>query len=388
MRVGLRYQGGHRYVLQSSPLWKSVDPTGVTPDGRVVGLAQPNPASNTTGQVVEWSAAGVGAVRVLAPNDARYPVIDGRGDVGYTSLTGRRSSARRCWPTAGGSNWARGPTDSSDNGIIDPRRRQLRLRPGSGGPAALGSDRGRRRGVRFDGAPQPPVGPAGRDRRRRHQPATWSAPGPPGRPTRSPVLPGRPRRPASAAGRIREPAAGPVPTAGGDRRRRDGVVHRPVPAGCGSSTARTIRPRTTRAVACDQAVDIAGTVQIQGAAADRDDITDPLWIEVYDTTGGRHTLLARPGRPAQPRPGQRVAAHREPRLQRRLPHRPAITVSASRPSTSGRAALASVPLGCRTVVEHLRYPQPDRLIRQQTFRYAVGHGRRPCVMPIAALLVP
>ncbi|HEX4728377.1 MAG TPA: hypothetical protein VH298_11315, partial [Jatrophihabitans sp.] len=103
----------------------------------------------------------------------------------------------------------------------------------------------------------------------------------------------------------------------------------------------------------DQAVDIAGTVQLQGAAADPD-TTGPIWIEVFDTTGGQHTLL-----------GQVLANRPSPSLDSALritgTHGFNVAFRAGLGTRSfcvdalnvGPGSVVNVSLGCRTVVEHV-----------------------------------
>jgi hypothetical protein len=102
----------------------------------------------------------------------------------------------------------------------------------------------------------------------------------------------------------------------------------------------------------DSAVDVAGTVQIRGAAADPD-TAGPLWIEVFDTTGGQHALVART-LTDQPSPGLDGALritgdHGFNAVFRTGLGTRTFCVQAL---NVGPGSAASLPLGCRTVVEH------------------------------------
>jgi hypothetical protein len=349
VRVGLRYQGGHRYVLQSSPLWKSVDPNGVTPDGRVVGLARSDPAGNTTGQVVEWSATGAGAVRVLAPSNARYPVIDGRGDIGYTYTDGTAEFSRAV--LADGRRFQLGSqsSDNADNGIIVSGAGNylygqgwaglLRWDPAAAGAAATGST-------------VPPSHLAA-------QLGEIDAAGPSGdlvgvRPNQT-----SPRFYQDVAGALHQ-----LPVEFVDL--RQGQPQRPVAIAADGTVSFTDPTGRVRFFHCsvkpaahdprgglDQVVDIAGTVQIRGATADPDS-TGPIWVEVYDTTGGQRTLLGRV-LADRPSPGLDSAL--------RITGDHGFNVAfGTGPGTrsfcvdalnAGPGILTSIPLGCRTVLEHL-----------------------------------
>jgi len=351
VRVGLRYQGGHRYVLQSSPLWKSVDPNGVTPDGRVVGLAQPNPASDATGQVVEWSASGTGSVRVLAPGNARYPVIDGLGDVAYTytSTDGTAQFSRAV--LADGRRLQLGSQSSADpdNGIVI----------GSAGNYVYGQGWGGLMRWDLAGVGAAATGSTVHPSQLSSLLGDIEAAGPSGdlvgaRPNQaSPrfyqdVVGGLHQLPVEFVNlRLGQPQR-PVAIAG------DGTVSFTDPTGRVRFFHCSVAPIAHNPRGgLDQVVDIAGTVQIRGAAADPDS-TGPISVEVYDTTGGQYTLL-----------GQVLADRPSPGLDSALritgnhgfnvafrtdPGTRSFCVDAL---NAGAGILVSVPLGCRTVVEHV-----------------------------------
>jgi hypothetical protein len=349
VRVGLRYQGGHRYVLQSSPLWKSVDPNGVTPDGRVVGLAQSDPASNTTGQVVEWSATGTGAVRVLAPNNARYPVIDGRGDIAYTYTDGTAEFSRAV--LADGRRFQLGSQspDNSDNGIIVSGAGNYLYGQGWAGLlrwnlAAVGAA--------ATGSTVPPSHLSA-------QLGEIDAAGPNGdlvgvRPNQT-----SPRFYQDVAGELHQLPVEFVNLKLGQPQRpvaiaADGTVSFTDPTGRVRFFHCSVNPAAHNPRGgLDQAVDIAGTVQLRGAAADPDS-TGPIWVEVYDTTGGQRTLLGQV-LADQPSPGLDSALritgnHGFNVVFRTGPGTRSFCVDAL---NAGPGNVLAVPLGCRTVLEHV-----------------------------------
>jgi len=103
----------------------------------------------------------------------------------------------------------------------------------------------------------------------------------------------------------------------------------------------------------DSAVDIAGSVQVRGAAADPDGSPAPVAIEGFDTTGGKHTLVARTTT-SLPSPGLDAALHVTG------DHGFSAVFATGLGNHSfclealnvGPGSLASISLGCRTVVEH------------------------------------
>jgi hypothetical protein len=352
LRVGLRYQNGHRYVLQSSPIWKSVDPTGVTPDGRVVGLAR----TKTASQVVEWSATGVGAVRVVVTDAAHNPVIDGHGNIAYTYLYGGAQFGKAVLADGRRIQLGAQALGNPDNGYISSAAGNYVYGRGS-----LGS-------LRWDLTKVGSV-PSGSTVFPSQLPQlVWiDASGPAGG-----LVGGSP--PLGFGRRLYlDPDGDPhlmpyefdYPQQGQNQRSvaiaDDGTVSFTDPTGhvrffhCQANPAAH-NPRG----GLDGAVDIAGTVQLRGAAADPDGLLAPLSIEVFDTTGGRHTLVARV-QTGQPSPGLDAALritgdHGFIAVFRTGHGNHSFCVDAL---NTGPGSLVSVPLGCRTVVERVGpYGQP------------------------------
>jgi len=342
LRVGLRYQNGHRYVLQSSPIWKSVDPTGVTPDGRVVGLARTQHAS----QVVEWSAAGVGAVRIVVTDAAHDPVIDAHGNIAYTYLYGGAQFSKAVLADGRRVQLGAQALGNPDNGTVSSAAGNYVY--GRGGIDSLRWDLTRAGTVTT-------LFPS-------HVPQlVWiDASGPAGG-----LVGGDP--PEGFGRRLYlDPDGDPhlmpyefdYPQQGQNERpvaiADDGTISFTDPTGhvrffhCQANPAAH-NPRG----GLDSAVDIAGTVQIRGAAADPDSPLAPLSIEVFDTTGGLHTLVAR-ATTTLPSPGLdtalRIAGDHgfSAVFHTGLGNR-SFCVEAL---NAGPGSAASIPLGCRTVVEH------------------------------------
>jgi len=345
LRVGLRYQNGHRYVLQSSPIWKSVDPTEVTPDGRVVGLAR----TKTASQVVEWSAAGVGAVRVVVTDAAHNPVIDGHGNIAYSYLYGGAQFSKAVLTDGRRLQLGAQALGNPDNGTISTAAGNYVY-----GRGATGS-------LRWDLTKVGSV-PSGSTVFPSHLPQlVWiDASGPAG------GLVGA-SRPLGFGRRLYlDPYGDPhpmpyefdYPQQGQDLRSvaiaDDGTVSFTDPSGHVRSFHCRLNPvpHNPRG-GLDSAVDIAGSVQLRGAAADPDGLLAPVSIEVFDTTGGKHTLVARTTT-SLPSPGLDAALHVTG------DHGFSAVFATGLGNHSfcvealnvGPGSLASISLGCRTVVEH------------------------------------
>jgi hypothetical protein len=346
LRVGLRYQNGRRYVLQSSPIWKSVDPNGVTPDGRVVGLAR----TKTASQVVEWSAAGVGAVRVVVTDAAHNPVIDGHGNIAYSYLYGGAQFGKAVLADGRRLQLGAQALSSPDNGYISS----------AAGNYVYG--RGLNGSLRWDLTEVGGV-PSGSTVFPRHLPQlAWvDASSPAGG-----LVGGNP--PSGSGGRrlYLDPYGNPhlmpyefdYPQQGQKRRSvavaDDGTVSFTDPTGHVRFFHCRLNPVShDPRGGLDSAVDIAGSVQLRGAAADPDGLLAPVSIEVFDTTGGKHTLVARTTT-GLPSPGLDAALHItgdhgfsavfHTGLGNHSFCVDAVNV--------GAGTVASISLGCRTVVEH------------------------------------
>jgi hypothetical protein len=80
---GFRYAGGHKYQLATSPNWVTARPTGVAPDGTIVGIVRNN---RSTSQVEQWRGSGSGrASHLTGPIGAEYAAITANHDVAYST---------------------------------------------------------------------------------------------------------------------------------------------------------------------------------------------------------------------------------------------------------------------------------------------------------------
>ena len=82
---GWRYDShGHKWLLQDSPLWTSVEPIAVTGAGVIVGNARYGSSGWGTNQIVEWTGSGRGTVHLLTAKGFTAQAVDQQGDIYYT----------------------------------------------------------------------------------------------------------------------------------------------------------------------------------------------------------------------------------------------------------------------------------------------------------------
>ena len=80
--LGWRYDlHGHKWMLQSSPLWTSVEPIGVAGDGTIIGNVSYRGGGS---QIVSWTGEAQGVVHLLTPIGYQASSVDQRGDVFYS----------------------------------------------------------------------------------------------------------------------------------------------------------------------------------------------------------------------------------------------------------------------------------------------------------------
>ncbi|MGI8666553.1 MAG: hypothetical protein ACR2N4_11060 [Jatrophihabitans sp.] len=285
-RVGLRYQNGRRYLLQSSPLWRWTDPTGITADGRVVGAAL---RTNGAHQVLQWSASGVGTVSVLAATGALFPSIDALGDVAYTYQDATTQYAVLRLPNGNRLNLGGKTLDDPTDAVTT----------GAAGPYVYGREENTGAVVR------------------------WNLTGRAGLPTGT-LLSAEHLglldwfTAAGSSGAVVGQQLGNRLPDYGQRLLRDSIgdlhplpaeyqytysPHRPVavaPTGTLAYTGTdggahffscTLNPASHNpAGVIVQAINLGGSVRIRGAAADRDDYAAPVTIQIYDVTGTRRLV--------------------------------------------------------------------------------------------------
>ncbi|MDQ2837525.1 MAG: hypothetical protein M3Y89_08930 [Actinomycetota bacterium] len=284
-RIGVRYQNGHRTVLKALPGWQSVDPTGVSPDGRISGDIRRQ--ADGGGQVEQWSATG--AVSTVAANHAGSSAIDALGDVGY--IYQNNYDEFSLVRLANGRTLHLGGDVSED-----PSTSQV---AGGSGPYLYGRvENGAVVRWAMTGASALPAGAT--VPMSSAQPLNWFTGAGPDGTLVGQNLSGRDLTDRGA--RLLRDSVGdfhPMPA----EFQASYQDHRPVGIAPDGTLAYTGTDGLVRFYKCtvnpaahnprgglDTAVNIAGTVRITGAAADRDDYNSPLYIEIYDVTYGRRLV--------------------------------------------------------------------------------------------------
>lgn len=85
---GWRYDlQGHKWMLQDSPQWTSVDPVGVMANGTIVGSVRYGSGYGID-QVVEWTGTGRGTVHLMTPLGYQALGVDRQGDIFYRDNNG------------------------------------------------------------------------------------------------------------------------------------------------------------------------------------------------------------------------------------------------------------------------------------------------------------